>query len=257
MDILKYVVLVLCGYTLGNISSAKIISRLRKDDITKHGSGNPGSMNMLRTFGFKMGILTLFFDALKGAIPSLLGFFMFGGDVNSEISYIGLYVGGMSAVIGHCFPAFYKFKGGKGVATMLGMFAVAEPYWAIIMFAVCFLYLVIFDYGAIASFLFITALTLVEGYKFHDNIVITVILFILYFLVWFMHRGNINRLLLGKENKVNFREKLKKIGKKKQKIENKDELSRQEIRQIKKINRKENKQIKKEQKLKAKEREIG
>ena len=148
IEILKYVLLVVGGYFLGNISGAKIISKLRKDDITKHGSGNPGSMNMLRTFGFKWGLVTLLFDAIKGAIPSLVGFYVFGGDINSHQSYIGLYVGGLSAVIGHCFPVLFKFKGGKGVACMLGMFAVAEPYWAIIMFAVCFVYLLIFDYGA-------------------------------------------------------------------------------------------------------------
>ena len=214
MEFLNYIVLILCGYLLGNVSSAKIISRIKKDDITKHGSGNPGSMNMLRTFGFKIGLLTLFFDALKGAIPSILGFFMFGGYANTETAYIGLYIGGMSAIVGHCFPVAYNFKGGKGVATMLGMFAVAEPYWALGMFFVCFLYLIIFDYGALASFLFITALTLVEGYRFHSNVVITVILFVLYFLVWFKHRQNINRLLVGKENKVNFLEKIKKMFKK-------------------------------------------
>ena len=166
---------------------------------------------------------------------------MFGGYSTGETAFIGLYVGGMSAIIGHCFPIFYKFKGGKGVATMLGMFAVAEPYWALAMFFVCFLYLMIFDYGALASFLFITALTLVEGYRFHSNVAITVILFVLYFLVWFKHRGNINRLLIGKENKVNFMDKLKKIGKKPKTIKN--------IKQQHKINKK-NKQA-------EKDREIG
>ena len=228
MEIVNYVVLIICGYILGNVSFAKIIARLKHDDITKHGSGNPGSMNMLRTFGFKTGLITLFFDAIKGAIPSLIGFYMFGGDVQNEMSFVGLYIGGMSAVIGHCFPIFYKFKGGKGVATMLGMFAVAEPYWAIAVFAVCFLYLLIFDYGALTSFLLITALTLVEGYKFHNNVTITIILFILYFLVWFMHRENINRLLIGKENKINFVDKLKQLGKKNK------QTSRKERKQAKK-----------------------
>ena len=243
IEILKYVLLVVGGYFLGNISGAKIISKLRKDDITKHGSGNPGSMNMLRTFGFKWGLVTLLFDAIKGAIPSLVGFYIFGGDINSHQSYIGLYVGGLSAVIGHCFPVLFKFKGGKGVACMLGMFAVAEPYWAIIMFAVCFVYLLIFDYGAIASFLFITALTIVEGFKFKGNLVIAILLFISYFLVWFMHRQNIVRLLLGKENKVNFIGKLKKMGSKKNKQNN--------------VPRKEKKVIKKEAEEQQKEREIG
>lgn len=256
MDIVNSFFLVMCGYLLGNINFAKVISRLKKDDITKHGSGNPGSMNMLRTFGLKTALLTLFFDALKSAIPSLVGFYMFGGDVNSAVSYTGLFIGGTSAVIGHCFPVAYGFKGGKGVASMLGMYAVAEPYWALAMFGICFLYLVIFDYGALASFLFITVLTLIEGYKFHSNIIISIILFIVYFLVWFMHRGNINRLLIGKENRVNFIDKLKKVGKKKE-ILNKNDYSKQELKEIKKQNKQQQKLQKKQQKIEEKEREIG
>lgn len=222
MPFYYYLVLCTAGYLLGNVSFAKVISRLKHDDITKHGSGNPGTMNMLRTFGVKLGLLTLLLDAVKGAIPSLLGFFMFGAADDGELAYIGLYAGGMSAVVGHCFPIFSKFKGGKGVATTLGMFAVAEPYLALGMFVVCFLYLVIFDYGAIASFLFITALTLFEGYRFHSNLTISVMLMVLYCLIFFMHRKNITRLLIGKENKVNLKSKLKKLGKK-----NKDSKTRE------------------------------
>ena len=250
MPVYYYIILAITGYLMGNISNAKIISRFKKDDITKHGSGNPGSMNMLRTFGFKIGVLTLVLDALKGAIPSLLGYFIFGGNPNNELSFIGLYVGGTSAIVGHCFPIAYKFKGGKGVATMLGMFAVAEPYLALAMFGICFLYLIIFDYGAMASFLFITGLTLYEGYKFHSNVTISVILFILYFLVFYMHRKNITRLLIGKENKVNFIDKLKKLGGKKKKLNN---LPKDERKQIKKVNKIEKKQ-QKEQEI---QREIG
>lgn len=234
IEILKYVLLVIGGYFLGNISGAKVISRLRHDDITKHGSGNPGSMNMLRTFGFKWGVITLIFDAIKGAIPSLIGFYIFGGDFSAQ-SYIGLYVGGLSAVIGHCFPVLYKFKGGKGVACMLGMFAVAEPYWALIMFGICFVYLLIFDYGALTSFLFITALTIVEAYKFKGNLVIALLLFVSYFLVWFMHRQNIVRLLIGKENKVNFISKLKKISSKKDKLDRKEKKEEKEQRKEREI----------------------
>ncbi len=217
------------GYLVGNISFAKVISRLKHDDITKHGSGNPGTMNMLRTFGVKLGLLTLLLDAIKGAIPSLLGFFMFGGTGGGELAYIGLYSGGISAVVGHCFPIFSKFKGGKGVATTLGMFAVAEPYLALGMFFVCLAYLVIFDYGAIASFLYITALTLYEGYRFHSNLTISIMLLVLYCLIFFMHRKNITRLLIGKENKVNFRAKLKKLGKHKEKKQQKKEKIEREI----------------------------
>ena len=208
--VLKFILLILFGYLLGNFSSAKFLSHLKHDDITKHGSGNPGTMNMARTYGFKMGLLTLAMDGLKGAIPSLVGYLIFGAHA-LEIAYIGLFVGGFSAVLGHVFPVFYKFKGGKGVACVFGMFAVAEPLWVIGAFVACLIYLLVFKYGVLASFIFITTLTVIEGYKFRTNIIICMILFGTYFLIWFMHRQNFFRLLIGKENKVNlFKNKSKK-----------------------------------------------
>ncbi|MGN1162987.1 MAG: glycerol-3-phosphate acyltransferase, partial [Christensenellales bacterium] len=80
MTVLKWVLLIVLSYALGNISVARIISRIKKDDITKHGSGNPGTMNMIRTFGIGTGLLTLFFDCLKGAIPALAGMLLFRAD---------------------------------------------------------------------------------------------------------------------------------------------------------------------------------
>lgn len=217
IKIIKMVLLTLGGYLLGNFSSAKFLSRLKKDDITKHGSGNPGTMNMARTFGFGWGLLTLFMDALKGAIPSLVGFFLFGGVNGGTSAYIGLFAGGFSAIVGHIFPIIYKFKGGKGVACIFGVFAIAEPIWTLVMFGVCFLYLLVFKYGALASFIFITILTMIEGYRFHGNVIICMLLFGIFFLIWFMHRQNFFRLLIGKENKVNlFKRKKNKLEIKKQ-----------------------------------------
>ena len=100
------------------------------------------------------------------------------------------------------------------------------------MFVVCLLYLLVFKYGAIASFILITVLTMIEGYKFRGNLVICLLLFGIFFLIWFMHRQNFFRLLIGKENKVNlFKHKKDKI----------------------KLNRQEKKEIKQEKK----EKEIG
>ena len=222
--VLKFVLLIIGGYLLGNFSSAKFLSHLKNDDITKHGSGNPGTMNMARTYGFKMGLLTLFMDAVKGAIPAFVGFAIFGGISSpTDLSYIALFAGGFSAILGHIFPVFYHFKGGKGVACIFGVFAVAEPLWALVMFVVCLLYLLIFKYGAIASFIFITILTIIEGYRFRGNIVICLLLFCIFFLIWFMHRQNFFRLLIGKENKVNLFKKKK----------DKPKLNKQEKKEIK------------------------
>ena len=223
IKIIKMVLLTLGGYLLGNFSSAKFLSRLKKDDITKHGSGNPGTMNMARTFGFGWGILTLVMDALKGAIPALVGYFLFGGADGGTNAYIGLFAGGFSAIVGHIFPIFYKFKGGKGVACIFGVFAIAEPIWTLVMFGVCFLYLLVFKYGALASFIFITILTMIEGYRFHGNVIICMLLFGIFFLIWFMHRQNFFRLLIGKENKVNLFKRKK----------NKLDLNKQTKQQIK------------------------
>ena len=217
-DFVKFIIIIIVGYLLGNFSSAKFLSKIKKDDITKHGSGNPGTMNMLRTFGLKFGLLTLLLDALKGAIPSLLGFLLFDATAGGEMAYIGLFTGGLSAIIGHIFPVFYKFKGGKGVACIVGMFAVAEPIWAFAMLGICFIYLMLFKYGVLASFIFITTLTVIEGYKFNNNLPICLILFGIFCLICFMHRQNFFRLLIGKENKVNlFKNKKSKIEKKSKK----------------------------------------
>ncbi|MBE7082418.1 MAG: glycerol-3-phosphate acyltransferase [Clostridiales bacterium] len=230
--VLKFVLLIIGGYMLGNFSSAKFISKLKKDDITKHGSGNPGTMNMVRTFGFKLGFLTLVMDALKSAIPSLVGFAIFGGfSGGGDMAYIALFAGGFAAVLGHIFPIVYKFKGGKGIACIVGMFAVAEPMWAGIIFAVSLLFLIIVKYGALTSFVFITCLTVIEGYKFRHNIVVCILLFLIYFLAWYMHRQNFFRLLIGKENKVNLFKKKK----------DKEKLDRQTKKEIKQENK--NKEI--------------
>lgn len=210
MTYLLHAIALIIGYLIGNISFARIISKRLNNDITKQGSGNPGSMNMLRTFGFKVGILNLFLDSLKGAVSALIGFFIFGGNMSNIQSIIGIYVGGLGAVIGHNFPVFYKFKGGKGVACILGIYAVANPLWSLIAFAISFVYLYFFDYGAVASFLFITILTVLEALKYNSVPEMTVLLFILFFLTWFMHRENIARLLWGKERKVNLAKALKK-----------------------------------------------
>lgn len=246
MEWWRYVIVILISYFLGNINFARILSKKYKEDITKKGSGNPGTMNMLRTFGFKAGILTLAFDALKGAAAALLGFFMFGGAEGSFINILGLhgtteaitglYMGGLSAVVGHNFPALYKFKGGKGVACVLGTYLVASPIILAICFVLVFLYLYFFDYAAVGSFIFITILTFFEALKLkdHNSLVMMILLFAIFFLTWFMHRGNIFRLLVGTENKANLKKSLKKL------------YSKEEI----KAEKKEIKQEKKEEKLK-------
>lgn len=233
--VLEYILLVLVSYFIGNISWARILSKSINSDITKSGSGNPGTMNMLRTYGVKMGAITLILDIVKGLIPCLIGKYLFQyTGLNADI---GLYVAGISVILGHMYPLVFKFKGGKGVACALGVFMVANPLWLLIAFVIGFLYVWFFDYGSVASLFIVAFMTIIQGYFYgqiyqdhhHVLFVINVLLFGIFFLVWFAHRSNIVRLLLGKENKANlqksFKSKLSTQKKEEIKLEYKEETS--------------------------------
>lgn len=207
MLILKYSLLIIGSYLIGNISFARLLSRLKKSDITKKGSGNPGTINMIRNEGLAFGVLTLLLDMIKGAVPALAGFYLFGGGSSIPYSSLALYIAGLSAILGHNYPVFYKFKGGKGVATLLGVFAVANPIMFVICFFIDLLILYFFDYGSIFSFLIVTVMTVIESQRiaYRGYLPLSVLLFLTFLTIWFAHRKNINRLITGKENKVNFK----------------------------------------------------
>lgn len=229
MFILEYALLILFSYFVGNISWARIISKKNNGDITKSGSGNPGTMNMLRTYGAGKAFLTLILDLLKGLIPALTGKLLFKyTGLNEDI---GLYLAGLFAIIGHMYPVIYKFKGGKGVATSLGVFMVANPLWLILAFVVGFFYVWFFDYGSVASLFIVATMSIIQGYQNSakygtgsaELLTINLLIFAIFALIWFAHRKNIVRLLLGKENKANlqnsFKRKLKKQKKEEVKLE--------------------------------------
>ncbi len=233
MEWWKFVILIIGSYLIGNIFFARIISRAKHYDISKSGSGNPGTMNMLRNLGFGIGLLTLFLDMLKGIIPALCGFYLFGGPSGGLNAYIGLFTAGLSALVGNIFPVFYHFKGGKGAAVCYGMFCVANPLLGVVIFVGGFIFLLLFDYASLVSFLMVTLFTIVEAYTLgilngSGNIVLSLLLFAIFCLVFFAHRQNIFRLLIGKENKINFRDKLHKIGKRQSKDE-KEKIKQKEI----------------------------
>jgi glycerol-3-phosphate acyltransferase PlsY len=127
-----------------------------------------------------------------------------------------LYVAGISSIMGHMFPAVYKFKGGKGVSSTMGMFLAANPLATIICLLIGTVIWIIFEYGSVVSFLLMTSLTVIEGIRIKMNLpdterkVVCLILFALFLFTWYAHRKNIERLLLGKENKASIIKKTKK-----------------------------------------------
>lgn len=205
----QLLLVIVISYFFGNVTFARIIAKSKHKDITKLGSGNPGSTNTLRNFGLKLGILNLVLDLLKGFIPSLVAFYLFGQN------YVYLYIAGISTIVGHIYPVIYKFKGGKGIATMMGVFLAANPIATLSMIVVAALVWLCFQYGSVASFLCVTVLTCVESVlhrdlPFEQYQAICLLLFAIFLLTWWAHRKNIERLLLGNESKVSLTKRTKK-----------------------------------------------
>lgn len=205
----QLLLVIVISYLFGNVTFARIIAKCKHKDITKLGSGNPGSTNTLRNFGLKLGILNLVLDLLKGFIPSIVTFYLFGQN------YAYLYIAGISTIVGHIYPVIFKFKGGKGIATMMGVFLAANPIATLITIVVAALVWLCFQYGSVASFLCVTVLSCIEG-VIHKNLpmqqyqLICLLLFAIFLLTWWAHRKNIERLLLGNENKVSLTKRTKK-----------------------------------------------
>jgi len=206
MKFLYLCILAIGSYLVGNINFAKIISRCKKDDITKHGSGNPGTLNMLRTFGFKWAICNLCLEISKGAVPTLVGKLWLG--------QIGVYVAGISVILGHIFPAIYKFKGGKGVAAFAGFSLIALDWWVfLIVFASCFTFVVITSIGSIGTLGFVLISTIIQLVNINPSSngwICYILLLFATTLIMYVHRGNIKRLFAGKENPTNIRAAFKK-----------------------------------------------
>ena len=196
---------VILSYLLGSINFAYIIARIKGIDISSKGSGNPGTSNVLRTLGKSSAAFVLFGDLLKGAIP--IAYFY-------QDQHFLIY--GLAAVVGHIYPLFYRFKGGKGVATYLGVYVATvfmNPYnydlFSIDVFQVlnipslAFFYFVVFKttrVSAIASLatVLVTVSLLIYINNEISNVVVLVILFV---LILIKHSENIKRLRQGKENK--------------------------------------------------------
>jgi glycerol-3-phosphate acyltransferase PlsY len=218
MELLHIILSVVASYLLGSINSAIIISRaLYKEDIRTHGSGNAGLTNMLRTYGGKAAALTLMGDMLKAVIAILFTSIFFGLSYKNGISLSQYcYLSGLSAVLGHVFPIFYGFKGGKGVLVAATMTLILCPIHFLTLILVFIIIVVISKYVSLGSIVVATLLPisvclyipLACGVKLPMIIAISLI-FLGGFVVW-CHRSNIKRLIAGNEKKISIGGKKKK-----------------------------------------------
>ncbi len=187
--------LVIFAYLLGSVSSAVVVCKLLGlDDPRTHGSNNPGATNVLRLYGKKAAIPTLAGDVLKGVIPVVVGKLLNAPDM--ILACIGL-----AAFTGHLFPVFFKFKGGKGVATLIGV--LFGTYWLLglafmgtwLLMAVIFRYSSLAGLTAAATAPFYTAFILDSPWFIASNMLMAILLF------W-RHTPNIKKLISGEEDKI-------------------------------------------------------
>ena len=207
------VCIILCivvPYLLGSVNFALVIStKAFKDDIRNHGSGNAGMTNMLRTYGKGAALGTLLLDMLKAVIAVCFGHFVCG-----EFG-IGGYTAGLFCVIGHMFPIFFKFRGGKGVATLAAMILTLDPG--------CFVFLLVIFIAIVASTKYVSLGAIIccmlypiltyklaaaglSGWGIGFPVLIS---FLVAAMVIFMHRENIKRIINHTENKISFSKKAK------------------------------------------------
>lgn len=189
-----WIIVIVAGYFLGNISPAYLIGKKFSNlDIRKHGSGNAGTTNSLRVLGWKKALLVLMIDALKGVIAARLGYFL-GGE------HLAL-IGAIAVIVGHVFPVFLKFKGGKGVATTIGALESIFPMYALIAVLIGVSVIMKTRYVSLGSMSGIVSMTLILYWTKADQYSLSMVSFIALFIL-FTHRENIQRLRQGSERKL-------------------------------------------------------
>lgn len=228
----QFVLLAIICYFIGCFNFALAISRSKHRDITKIGSGNPGTMNMSREFGLKVGLATFLCDALKGGVPAVVSYFIYRGyefaGTSVVVSDFTRYFCGLCVIIGHIFPITMKFKGGKGIASTLGLFwmciACENPWWLLIGFVFLVLivvFIALTEWGSLGSLLGVTGFSIVQMVFFffkHQGLKVNAYMVCIYGLIlainlftWCAHKQNLLRLFSGEEHHTS----VKKLAKKK------------------------------------------
>ncbi|MCQ2425694.1 MAG: glycerol-3-phosphate 1-O-acyltransferase PlsY [Lachnospiraceae bacterium] len=197
--ILAFLVPIAVGYFLGSLNFSLIISKKKfGEDVREHGSGNAGTTNMLRTYGKTAAVMTLLGDFMKAVVSALIGTVCFG--------MMGAHLAGLACIVGHAFPIYYHFKGGKGVACAAGMILAISP----VTFLILFLFFAIIvgwtKYVSLGSIMCMLLYPVILDSVEPKGAWMIVPILCTALVVW-LHRENIKRLREGKENKISFGKK--------------------------------------------------
>lgn len=211
---MEYVIMAIIAYLIGSINFSVLISKKKAGyDIREKGSGNAGTTNMLRNLGKKYAAITLVCDILKGIVAICIAIIV-GKIMKDSNGALLVQVAGIAVVLGHTFPIFFGFKGGKGVATSLGILLLTN--WQIGLICLVFAVVIIalsrmVSMGALAAAILFPVLTIFIGGEYYivqgtglgnGYFIYSVILAV---IVAFNHRENIKRILNGTENRISFK----------------------------------------------------
>jgi len=203
------ILLLIIGYFIGNIETGYIFGKLNKMDIRNYGSGNAGATNTLRVLGPKAGLIVFLGDFCKSLIPCLVVRYIFRDNVS--LSYVYMLYIGLGVVLGHNFPFYLGFKGGKGVASTAGIIMALDIRIAAVCLAAFIVIVAVTRYVSLASivvmiiFIGMSHLLVKTNYGFANGsspMEFRLLVVVIGFLSIFMHRANIKRLLSGTENKI-------------------------------------------------------
>lgn len=207
------VICLIIGYCFGLFQTAFIYGKLNGIDIRNYGSGNSGTTNAMRTLGKKAGIITYFGDAFKSIFCTLTIHLLFG-KTYASMEFLLIIYGGLGVILGHNFPCYMGFKGGKGIAATSGFIASLLPYnpWIVIIGAIAFFGPTFLTRYVSFGSLFFSVVVLIEMIAFGQagtfnvaqNYLIEayIITFLISLLAFVRHRANIVRLLNGTERKI-------------------------------------------------------
>ena len=206
-----YIIVAILAYAIGSVNFSVLISKkMAGFDVREKGSGNAGTTNVLRAVGLKAAIITLICDILKGIIAVLIAFWI-GNITQTADKALLIQIAGILVVVGHTFPIFFEFRGGKGIATALGVLLITN--WKIGLICLVFAVVLIaitrmVSVGSMSAAVLFPVLTLFIG----DNFIVTqvgikyfIYSLILAAFVIFNHRENIKRIMNGTENKISFK----------------------------------------------------
>ena len=188
-------VLIIISYVIGSVNSSIVFSKIYKlPDPRKYGSKNPGATNILRSGNKILALAIVIFDILKGFLPVVIAYYFLKEDLYVQIV-------GVIAVIGHIYPIFYKFKGGKGVATSFGSILAFDFILGLICLMTWLITSFLFRYSALSAIVSFTFLPIYTWLSY-ENYTITSIYLILAIVVIYKHKTNIKNLLNNEETKI-------------------------------------------------------